>query len=257
MPCSKCKQKGHNIRTCKKVNINSENKINIQRKKPNNIKMRTESQAHGLIFEDYVKKHIYGCTENVPYTNEIDIPSNSNNLSVNISIKTTGNENLVCLADAKNFYDKLQEEPLYMCVIVYEQKENSKILKKIIEIDLSNSKKILFGSLTRTQIEELDKLIKCIPKGKVSTTDRKKIHDLKKELNKFSGYVCLNPKVDSKGQRRLQCSFNKFKKFIQENPQMINLESNNGKFRGGEIPEEIVSPPRKRNTKNPSIVSSE
>jgi len=255
MPCSKCKQKGHNIRTCKKVNINSENKINISEKKPNNIKMRTESQEHGFRFEDDVK-NVYGCTENVPYTNKIDIPSNLNTLLVNISIKTTGNENMVCLADCLNFYDIL-EQPLYMCVIIYEQKENFKILKKIIEIDLSNSKKILFGSLTRTRIEELDKLIKGIPKGKVSTTDRKKIHDLKDELNEFSGYVCLNPKLDSKGQRRLQCSFNKFKKFIQENPQMINLESNNGKFRAGEISEQIVSPPRKRNTQKTSIVSSE
>jgi len=48
--------------------------------------------------------------------------------------------------------------------------------------------------------------------------------------------------------------YNKFKKFIQENPQKINLESNNCKFRGGEISKEIVSPPRKRKT---SILSSE
>ena len=238
MKCSNCKKEGHNKRTC---NINL--KIN-----PINMYMdnRSESQAHGFTYEDQLKI-CYSFTGHVKYNSRHDIPSQMNPLGVNISIKSTGNENIVCMSDCMRLYDN--EERLYLCVIIYEQKEKSKKLKKIIEIDLSNSRELLFGSLSRLQIEKLDTLIKSIPKGKVSHVDREKIHDLKKELNKSSGCIYLNPKCDSNGQRRLQCSFNNFKKFIIDNKNRIVNESDNGQFRNGKIPEEIFSSPRKRNIK--------
>jgi hypothetical protein len=73
--------------------------------------------------------------------------------------------------------------------------------------------------------------------------------DLKKECG---GWISYAPKVDSKGQRRVQGRIGKFRQFVKENPTRIIAESETCDFRGGKICDEIISPPRVRQKKKAS-----
>jgi len=75
----------------------------------------------------------------------------------------------------------------------------------ILKIDQSFLDR-LFGRATIDQIHELVNLIKSIPKGRKQTPEeKKKIKTIKNSIP--TGIIRLNPKIDSKQQRRLQCSF--------------------------------------------------
>jgi hypothetical protein len=137
-----------------------------------------------------------------------------------------------------------------MVVIHYEQEGEYKKAKTIIEVDLTNSREELFGSLTREQIEELDKAVKSVPQNRRPTKEeRDQLFALQSSLQAQSGAIYMNIKIDSKKQRRLQCSFNKFQQFVEKNPQRIIAKSNTHEFRGGAITPEILSGRRVFKTK--------
>ena len=69
--------------------------------------------------------------------------------------------------------------------------------------------------------------------------EKENIKTMKDKLQ--TGAIYLNPKIDSKNQRRLQCSFNRFKDFMEQNPKRIIAKSNTNEFRGGKISKEIKS----------------
>ena len=215
-----------------------------------------ESQKHGFTQEKDILKNVYGATDEKlskkGYTDKFDLDADDNKLeSVNLSIKTTVNDNMVCMGDVIRLFDSVSntDKPIHLTVIFNQQIDNKKKVKKIVEVNLTNTVKELFGSLTKEQIKELDTLVKSIPqKRRPTDEEHKKMYELQKKLQSLSKAIYLNIKCDSK-QSRLQCSFNKFQKFMEDNPTLIVEESNNNKFRGGQITEEIVSEKRKRNKK--------
>jgi hypothetical protein len=218
-----------------------------------------ESQKHGFIQEKDILKNVYGATDEKlskkGYTDKFDLDADDNKLDpVNLSIKTTVKDNNVCMGDCLRFFDSVSntDKPIHLTVIFNQQIDNKKKVKKIVEVNLTNAVKELFGSLTREQIKELDTLVKSIPQKREPTKEEhKKMFDLQKKLKLLSKAINLNIKCDS-SQSRLQCSFNKFQQFLKENPSLIIEESLNetpNKFRGGQISEEILSEKRKRKKK--------
>jgi hypothetical protein len=206
----------------------------------------TEVQAHGFSWEKEILA-IYGATpeelKDIKYTSKIDLPASLNRINgCDLSIKTTGS-NSVCMADCLRVFDMVSG-PVHMVVVQYKQVKDVKMVTNIIEVDLTNSRELLFGSLTRSQIETLDTAVKSIPqKRKPTPEEYKHIYGIKKELQKLSGAIRLDIKCNSQ-QSRLQCSFNKFKLFIENNPRIIE-RSNTNEFRGGSITKEIQSLCRK------------
>lgn len=187
----------------------------------------SEVQSHGFIWQTHILKNIFKITDEdlklISYTSELDLPPELNKINncVGLSIKTTCNNNVICMSDAIRLYDLVASDKLiYMIVIYYKQIKNTKIIETIYQINLSNSVKILFGSITRDDLCLLQSIIKDVPKNP-SKTDRLKYKTLQKLLNSKSGAIYLNPKCDNKNQRRLQCSFNKFQKFIKDDPTLI------------------------------------
>lgn len=210
-----------------------------------------EVQKHGFVWEKDILCNIYGATKEelkeIKYTNRIDLPAHLNRLDkCNISVKTTQDENTVCMADCLRVFDAVSSgTPKHMVVVHYKQIENTKNVRTITEVDLTDSRDLLFGTLTRSQIEELVEVVKSVPKGsKPDPQEKNKIDSLRDSLQKLSGAILLNVKIDSKNQRRLQCSFNKFQKFLEENPERIVATSNTNEFRGGTISSQIISGPR-------------
>jgi hypothetical protein len=111
-------------------------------------------------------------------------------------------------------------------------------IKKIIsitEVDLTNTRELLFGTLTRTQIEDLAKLVKAVPqKRKPTAEEYKNMYALRDALQVLSGAIHLDIKCNST-QSRLQCSFNRFPQFIEKNPTKVIAKSQTNEFRGGLI----------------------
>lgn len=222
------------------VSIQTNEKVNSEKK---------EVQAHGLFWEKEILKNVYGVTpekmKNIKYTSKMDLPSELNQLDYcDLSVKTTCNVNTVCMADCLRLYDAVSSEtPFHLVVICYEQNDNTntKKIKCIVEIDLTNSHKLLFGTLTRSQIEELDKAVKSIPqKRKPTDEEHKKIYSIRNRLQEHSGAIYLNIKCNST-QSRLQCSFNHFMYFIKKNASRVIEMSKTNEFRGGIISLEINS----------------
>jgi len=203
-----------------------------------------EVQAHGFSWEKEILA-IYGATpeelKDIKYTSKMDLPAALNRINgCDLSIKTTGS-NSVCMADCLRVYDMVSGPTIHMIVVQYKQIKDIKRVTNIIEVDLTNSRELLFGTLTRAQIESLDAAVKSIPqKRKPTPEEHKHIYAIKKDLQKLSGAIRLDIKCNSQ-QSRLQCSLNK----IQSVDTRIIEKSNTHEFRGGSITKEILSCCRK------------
>jgi soluble cytochrome b562 len=209
----------------------------------------SEVQKHGFTWQNSILCGVYGATSeelaSLGYTCIVDLPSHLNRLEkVDLSIKTTKTANSVCMGDCIRVFDECAT-PIHLVVLHYRQiNPSTKRLIRTVEVDLTNSRALLFGSVTRAQIEALDEAVKAVPqKRKPTAEEYKKMYDLRDELQKLSGAIHLDIKCNSQ-QSRLQCSFNKFQEFLKANTGRIVAESTNASFRGGCIIEEITSSPR-------------
>jgi hypothetical protein len=204
---------------------------------------RTEVQSHGFSWEKDLMQNVYGVLpddmKEIRYTNEIDLPAKYNRLdSCDVSIKTTCNQNAVCMADCLRIYDAVSSgRQLHLTVVHYKQNDadNTKTVASIIEIDLTSSQQLLFGELTRKQLEELDKAVKAVPsKRKPTPEEYTAMYSIRDKLQPLSGAIHLDIKCNST-QSRLQCSFNRFQSFIEKNPAIVIARSTTNQFRGGQI----------------------
>ena len=196
--------------------------------------------------------NVYGSTsgelKDIKYNSKFDLPAEFNRLDkCDLSIKTTGRENSVCMADCLRVFDAVSSgEPFHMVVIYYNQNDANKTKKisTIVEVDLTNSREALFGSLLRSQVEELDTTVKSVPQKRKPTKDeRTKMYSLRNSLQGLSESIHLDIKCNST-QSRLQCSFNRWKKFLVDHKDRIIAASVDHNFRGGTISSAIDSPQR-------------
>lgn len=206
-----------------------------------------EVQAHGFSWEKELITNVYRTTvdelKQIKYTSKMDLPSSLNHLdNCDISVKTSCSPNAVCMADCLRIFDAVNiDTQFHMTVIHYTQDDDIKKVSTIIEVDLSNSRELLFGTLTRSQIGELVKAVKAVPqKRKPSDEEYKAMYSIRDALQPMSGAIHLDIKCNSQ-QSRLQCSFNRFQQFIEQNPNRIIAKSNTNEFRGGMISSEIIS----------------
>lgn len=202
-----------------------------------------ESQQHGFLWESEIKTKVFGLTGPDPYTAVHDVDRNRNTLNSNenVSIKTAGNTTL-CMGDALRVFD-YETGVEHTCVALqYVQREQRKILTSVYELDLTK-REILWKNVTKQDVEELDRLVRSMPANKRDAEIDKAIKQKKKELNAKSGAIKFNPKIDSKTQRRLQCSIPKFATY----PELIKSSTTQPIVRGVEISASIESGRRVRN----------
>jgi hypothetical protein len=205
-----------------------------------------ESQAHGLAWEDYVKREVYKIQEKARYTRKNDIDSNENTIdSCAVSIKTSGSLS-VDMGDARRIFEETGGEPYHMVLIQYNQAEGRKILKAVLEVDLTGAREELFGSLTLEDVTDFHQELKKIPNGPVKNKD---YLIRSAELNAKSKGLVLRPKVDSKTQRRLQCAFPDIDAFCTAYPERLLYKNTEGVFKGVQIMKTLESGPRVRHTK--------
>jgi len=211
---------------------------------------KKEVQAHGFLWEHQLKTRVYGATTDevgkIPYTSPFDLPVAMNRkTAANLSVKTT-KSNTICMGDALRVFDEVStKESLHLAVVHYAQETpTTKKVKGIIEVNLTDSQALLFGTATRADIEALDRLIKSVPQNRKPTpAEHAAIYALQKSLKTKLKGIYLNVKCNST-QSRLQCSFNKWATFIAANPDRVVAKSTSAALHGGSIDETIESTPR-------------
>lgn len=218
-----------------------------------------EVQKHGFSWERNLIQEVYGTSEaelkSIKYTNKMDLPATLNHLNhVNLSIKTSCSPNTVCMADCLRVYDAVTNgEPFHLTVVYYKQDSTTtKKLVSVVEVNLTHFKQALFGSLTREDIERLNKLVKSVPQKRSPTPEEHAaLYALQEELQKKSGAIYMNIKCNSQ-QSRLQCSFNKFQNFLEKHKDRVIAQSQTAEFYGKKILEEVASARRQFKKKSVS-----
>jgi hypothetical protein len=221
---------------------------------------RTEVQGHGFIWQDELLCNVYGVTPEeltkIKYSCRVDCPSHLNRLdSCDLQIKVTGNPNSVCMGDTIRVFDLVSSGTvIHMTVVMYEQKDapKKKVVKRIVELNLTNSRKLLFGSITRDELVELDKAVKSVPqKRKPTQKEHQHMYTLRDRLAEKGGALQLRIKCDST-QSRMQGELNGFQSFLSKHEDRIVAQSSSNKFRGGTITTEISSGRRVLKKKAPA-----
>lgn len=166
----------------------------------------------------------------------MDIPKELNKINnAAISIKTTGRPNTICMADVIRLYNiTSSHEPFHLIVLIYDQIDDYKKIKNVVEINMTGSHELLFGHVKLDELKSLDSAVKAIPQKRSPTKEEHtELYKMKAELQQFM-YIQLNIKCNSQ-QSRLQCSFNRFSDFLSMYPERIIEKSAGNIFRGIEL----------------------
>ena len=177
-----------------------------------------EVQAHGNYYEDLKTRQItglskaeYDALKDNGYTSGMDIMKGL--LSVNdYSIKTTNGNRIDC----GDILRRRQENEYHLVVAQWEQCGDNKVFysEYTFYIRPEHERK-LWGKMNYNQLAEYVDYIKNIPAGKNAQQETKTERTvLKNCIEDKNALVKIHPKVDSKKQRRVQCSV-KIKELIK------------------------------------------
>ncbi len=164
-----------------------------------------EVQQHGLVLETWVRDTFFDGYKPTSYTQKWDIPASANKLHGGIPVnpKAAKYGTPVDLGDALRQI-KI-DEPFILVVGFWRQEGDEKRFVNLIapRIDPAVWKK-LWGSVTLADLRRLDAVIK--DKALTPAEARAAAQKIKNAPPFTQSVIVVNPKIDSKGQRRLQCS---------------------------------------------------
>lgn len=171
-----------------------------------------EVQAHGNKFEDLKIKELTGLSKEEydklkpnGYTSSFDLVEGIV-VPFNGSIKTTGKRKVDCADILK----RMEEKEYRLIVGCYSQKGSNKVFHTEYEFFITpEDYPKLWGTMTYESVKSFVDFVKSIPHGKAAqqkTTQTRK--QIKEQIQCKNSLMKINPKVDSKTQRRVQCSFN-------------------------------------------------
>ena len=175
-----------------------------------------EEQNHGVVFESRiilahtgVTKDEYQSKLKSAYTASMDIQKGILS-DKNYSVKACKEAKKIYCGDALRFYAHCRDDDF--TIIMGAWKQTSKTMKtfyQIIEVDISKDKfSELWSDVEESALENFVNYVKSIPSGKQGQLDNKsKWKKLRDELYKDNqGLIRIDAKIDSKSQRRVQCS---------------------------------------------------
>jgi hypothetical protein len=182
-----------------------------------------EVQSHGLVFETWIRDTFFDGYTPPGYTQKWDIPAeiNRNQGGVPVNPKATKYRTPVDLGDALRQYDIA--EPFILVIGYWVQEGDQKRFVNIVAPRITpEAWRKLWGPVTRADLEKLDALIK--DRSLDYREARKQAHAMKSTSPFTEAVIVVNPKIDSKGQRRLQCSLRSddlFKHLAPDAPQGV------------------------------------
>lgn len=164
-----------------------------------------EVQRHGLVFEEWIDDTFFGGYRPPSYTQKWDIPAaqNKDHGGVPVNPKAIKYGAPVDLGDALQQFDIA--EPFILALGFWEEAGDEKRFVNIVapRVEPAAWKK-LWGAVTRTDLEKLDAVIKdkSLTPGQARAAAKK----IKGAPPFTTAVIEVNPKIDSRTQRRLQCS---------------------------------------------------
>jgi len=164
-----------------------------------------EVQQHGLAFEIWIRDTFFDGYVPPGYTQNWDIPAkiNLHHGGVPVNPKAAKYRTPVDLGDALRQYDIA--EPFILVVGYWVQEGDEKRFVNIVAPRVEpEAWRKLWGPVTRADLEKLDRVIK--DRSLDYREARKQAHAIKSTPPFSEAVIEVNPKIDSKGQRRLQCS---------------------------------------------------
>jgi hypothetical protein len=169
-----------------------------------------EVQAHGLVFEHWIADTFFQKYRPPGYTQKWDLPADIPRdlppefAGLPANPKATKYGTPIGLGDALRQFDIA--EPFILILGYWEQPDpDEKRFVKLLAPRIEPAAwRALWGPVTRADLERLDTLIKRRDLGYMEV--RKLAQKMKASPPFNRAVFVLNPKIDSKGQRRLQCS---------------------------------------------------
>ncbi|HVU22582.1 MAG TPA: hypothetical protein VHE13_00550 [Opitutus sp.] len=204
-----------------------------------------EVQRHGLVFEEWIDDAFFGGYRPPSYTQKWDIPAavNRDHGGVPVNPKAAKYRTPVDLGDALRQFDVA--EPFILVIGYWQQDGDVKRMVNIVapRIDPAAWRK-LWGPITRADLERLDAVIK--DKSLTPAQARAAAKAIKRAapFNDPAAIIEVNPKIDSRTQRRLQCSLSFKDVFTYLVPGADPDPHAHPSLWGVEFPAEIASKPR-------------
>ena len=171
----------------------------------------SEVQQHGNAFEDLKIRELSGLSKTEydklkpnGYTSSFDMVKGII-VPFNLSIKTTGKKTVECADILK----RMLEQEYMMIVGCYTQQGSNKVFHTEYEFFItSDDYSKIWGSMNYENVKSFVEFVKNIPHGKEGQKiTLKERNFLKEQVQCKNSLMRINPKVDSKNQRRVQCSF--------------------------------------------------
>lgn len=164
-----------------------------------------EVQSHGLVFERWVCDTFFDGYRPSRYTQKWDIPAEANTRHGGLPVnpKAVKHRSPVGLGDALQQFDI--DEPFILVLGFWRQEGGEKRFVNITAITVTPEQwRKLWGPVTRADLEKLDAVIK--DRSLDYREARRRAQAMKNAPPFTQSLIVLNPKIDSKTQRRLQCS---------------------------------------------------
>jgi hypothetical protein len=202
-----------------------------------------EVQAHGLVFEQWVRATFFGGYTPLSYTQAWDIPAaaNRDHGGVPVNPKAAKYGAAVDLGDALRQFDI--DEPFLLVVGFWRQEENEKRFVNIVATRIEPATwRRLWSPVTRADLEKLDTVIK--DRSLTPEQARAAAQKIKNAPPFSRAIIVVNPKIDSHTQRRLQCSLRFDDVFHHVAPDASPAAQDRPALWGVPFPPPLSSPPR-------------
>ena len=210
-----------------------------------------EVQSHGVLFEDSIIRSITGLSKNDyqsqlqnAYTASMDVVRGLHS-DTNFSIKTSKEGKTVGCGDILRFMQHCKDDEFTLVVGAWHQITlEVKRYSSIYEFDIgSGDYAKLWSNITTEVMQPFVDYVKSIPPGKQGQMAHRQLWKQKRQqiYDAYGRGLCaIDAKIDSKSQRRVQCSFKPIE-FINAG---IIFRKYEKEYKGIQLPYEQNSGPR-------------
>jgi len=195
---------------------------------------RREVQHHGFVFEKWVRDTFFGGYVQPDYTQKWDIPKeiNKNHGGLPCNMKAIKYGTSVDMGDALRQFQV--DEPFILIIAFWQQEDDKKRIVNIVAPTVTPEMyRKLWEPITLQDLKRLDAVVKD---RKLGYREARAAAQKIKSAPPFTrAIITVNPKIDEKSQRRLQCSLsfrNAFKHLApqadpkpQETPQLFGVSA--------------------------------
>lgn len=214
-----------------------------------------EVQRHGLLFEHWVCDTFFSGYRPARYTQKWDIPAaiNRDHGGVPVNPKAAKYGGPVDLGDALRQFDVA--EPFILVVGYWQQRGDTKQFVNIVAPRIEPVRwRELWHPITRADLERLDAIVK--DRSLTPAQARAAAQRIKNAPPFSQAIIVVNPKIDSKTQRRLQCSLRFADVFTRLAPGADLSPQNPPSLWGVAFATSLASKPREFRQRAPSVPAS-